>query len=805
MGSRGAWTLACALVAITLAGCAGGESVDLDRWRLTSGDPRVEPRPVQLPDRFELPRADLTYSLRTFVQVPARWRGGPLSLSVDHLFADAVLYVGGDRMPSRTDSGAEGFRGEGPAIWSIPSAYTDVDTLNLELRIRHSWALSGWFDTVPRLQSGLTGDPRTAFVRGFNRWTAVLGFGTLMTISFTYLLLFVIQRERRWYGWLALQMALASVYLLFIAGNTEAVGRYAEVPLFGGTMSLAVLCSIYAVNERFELGPPSRFWAWLALSHPVVALLTLGPFTSVPQYGPLAVFTVTGVNLVHIWRLAALARRQPRMPGVLPNLVAWSIVAVTAPFDAIPWLGLPDVMAGLRIASLGLTAYALIMFVALCGDHLRSLRRADELNVELASGLERIEQLNVELQRQIAERSRQLAETMARLAQGAGGPPEIKPGDVINDRYRVVAPIGAGAMGAVYRVERIADGQPLAAKVLTGVANASQLARFAREAQTASEIRHPSIVTIVDVDFSTSGFMFLVMELVDGPCLRDLNERFGDTTWAEGVIAEVAGGLAAVHGRGVIHRDLKPANVLVTQVDPPAVKITDFGIATIAADGSTDDGAPASLMLGGRPALEPVFSATSDSNNDNASARFERLRAFAESQATATATAAPIIPSTDETWARPGGRAAGKRGAAGATARSAGSGSGSGPGSGVSGQLTRTGALLGTPVYMAPELAEGARFASSASDVWSLGVMAFELLTGDRPFAIPPCLARTSGMAPEAAPDVRDRCPHLREDLAALVQRSLSFEPAERPSAGEVARAFAAQTGARVAEVEPAL
>src|SRR5690606_1114072 len=90
------------------------------------------------------------------------------------------------------------------------------------------------------------------------------------------------------------------------------------------------------------------------------------------------------------------------------------------------------------------------------------------------------------------------------------------------------------------------------------------------------------VVKIVDVDVASSGFLYLVMELVDGEPLHHHKRNFGDTVWALSVLRQVAAGLAALHRFGIVHRDVKPPNILVSFADDPAtveVKITDFGIA----------------------------------------------------------------------------------------------------------------------------------------------------------------------------------------------------------------------------------
>jgi serine/threonine protein kinase len=89
---------------------------------------------------------------------------------------------------------------------------------------------------------------------------------------------------------------------------------------------------------------------------------------------------------------------------------------------------------------------------------------------------------------------------------------------------------------------------------------------------------------VVDVDVASAGFLFLVMEYVDGPNVRMSKDRFGDPMWTTAVLTQVADGLAALHEAGIVHRDLKPANVLIvggTEGSHPVVKIADFGISVI--------------------------------------------------------------------------------------------------------------------------------------------------------------------------------------------------------------------------------
>lgn len=787
-----------ALLALIFAatGCETAPGVEVRAWTLMVPD--QAPASVELPARLDVPDRRLRFRLEAAVDIPADWRDQALSLSVSQWFADARLLVDGQAVVERAPSAFDDYRGAGQHVFAIPPSMVRGERVELTLDVDHRWSQSAWLDVVPVLGPFAEGAPWTRFVSAFNRWAAILGFGMLGTIAFTYLVLFLIHREREWYGWLALQTGSAQLYLFFIAGGSEFMGASLEAAQMGFALSVALLASVYATRLRFDLGRPSRWWRLLWLLHVVVALATADPFLMSIYYGPLVVVTLTALVVYQLWITLRLALQKPAPHGALATFASWVCIAVTAPCDAPIWVGLPEFMGGLRLASVGLSVFALIGFAALSGDHLRSLRRADKLNVELTAGLERIEHLNEELQRQIAQRSRQLAEAMTRLAAGAAGPPDLQPGDVINDRYRVEALIGSGAMGAVFRVVRIADGAELAAKILTGVADAAQLARFAREAHVASEIRHPNVVRLVDVDFSTTGFMFLIMELVDGPCLKERNERFGEVPWATAIIAELARGLEAIHGQGIIHRDMKPANVLLTQEDPPAIKITDFGIAGVAEELSGNNtGATVAS-----PLREPQLGAVSGSVSVPGAPAVANAEQAEESDPIAAAMAFQAVAGSDPTMSLvavvpPAATGTSDtrdsqpraRGKAGSLLSSSSSGA-----SGASG-LTHTGVILGTPIYMAPELAHGARFASPSSDVFALGVMAFELLAGARPFAIPLCLAARSGSPLEQVPSVAERCPELAAHLAELIQRALDHSPENRPTASEIAEAFAPGAG----------
>src|SRR5512133_2017468 len=135
--------------------------------------------------------------------------------------------------------------------------------------------------------------------------------------------------------------------------------------------------------------------------------------------------------------------------------------------------------------------------------------------------------------------------------------------------YRVLALLGKGGMGEVYRAHDPKLGREVAIKVLPAAfaENAERLHRFEREARAASALNHPNILTVYELG-THEGSPFLVMELLQGLTLRELMNQ-GPLTVAR--IAELgrqtAAGLAAAHERGIIHRDLKPENLFLTQRD----------------------------------------------------------------------------------------------------------------------------------------------------------------------------------------------------------------------------------------------
>src|ERR1700722_5515995 len=226
--------------------------------------------------------------------------------------------------------------------------------------------------------------------------------------------------------------------------------------------------------------------------------------------------------------------------------------------------------------------------------------------------------------------------------------------------YRVIAAIGAGGMGEVYRATDTKLGREVALKVLPAgmERDPARLARFQREARAIAALNDPHIVTIFSVE-EAEGVHFLTMELVEGQALGQLIPAGGmPVARLVEIGSALADALAAAHAKGIVHRDLKPANVMLTS--DGRVKVLDFGLAKELRAENSAEGA-----------------------NDRAGGHFN-------------------FQANDPTLSSVADR-------------------------------TKPGMVMGTPAYMSREQIEG-RAIDHRTDIFSLGVMLYEMAGGTRPF-----------------------------------------------------------------------
>jgi serine/threonine protein kinase len=251
---------------------------------------------------------------------------------------------------------------------------------------------------------------------------------------------------------------------------------------------------------------------------------------------------------------------------------------------------------------------------------------------------------------------------------------DIRPGMTVGE-YSIVERIGQGGMGVVWAGVQPLIGRKVAIKILHNGSDPQAAARFLKEAQAASRIRHHNVVDVYSFGQLPDGRSFLVMEFLDGIDLAEHLNRTGPMPFdrALPILEGILGGLRASHEKGIIHRDLKPENIWLLPTEdngPPtqhSVKLLDFGLAKL----------------------------------------------------------------VDQ----PDGR---------------------------NSLMTRAGAPLGTPAYMSPEQCRGVLDVDHRSDLYSLGVIMYQMFSGHVPFdgeshidvinrhlgAAPPSLARAVGMGP---------------------------------------------------------
>jgi serine/threonine-protein kinase len=161
-------------------------------------------------------------------------------------------------------------------------------------------------------------------------------------------------------------------------------------------------------------------------------------------------------------------------------------------------------------------------------------------------------------------------------------------------RYRVVAPLGRGGMGEVYRADDTKLGQPVALKFVRGTLSPELRERLYAEVRIGRQVSHPNVCRLYDV-VEMEDQTFLAMEYVDGEDLASLLERIGHLPGAKAldIARDLCAGLAAMHDKGIVHRDLKPGNVMID--GRGQARLTDFGLAVAVS-------APGKFAFAGTPA-----------------------------------------------------------------------------------------------------------------------------------------------------------------------------------------------------------
>lgn len=160
-------------------------------------------------------------------------------------------------------------------------------------------------------------------------------------------------------------------------------------------------------------------------------------------------------------------------------------------------------------------------------------------------------------------------------------------GTTFAERYEILSVIGFGGMSVVYKAKHKVLGRLVAIKMLHGdlKQDAASLERFKVEAQAASSLSHPNVVTVYDFGLTAGGDPFFVMDFLAGESLQERLKRKGQIAYPEAIdiFRQIADGLEAAHNKGIVHRDLKPSNIILSKQPDftEVVKIVDFGLAKV--------------------------------------------------------------------------------------------------------------------------------------------------------------------------------------------------------------------------------
>jgi len=285
------------------------------------------------------------------------------------------------------------------------------------------------------------------------------------------------------------------------------------------------------------------------------------------------------------------------------------------------------------------------------------------------------------------------------LAEASGDP---MLGRTLDGRYTILAKLGAGSMGTVYRARQHAMGRDVAVKILRSdrALDESAKGRFLREARANSLLASANTVTVFDFGQAASGELYLAMELLEGESLGARLTRVGRLPVGEAVdvCRQALRSIAEAHAKGIVHRDLKPDNLFFSKVagggkgNEEVLKVLDFGIAKLVGEANE------------------VMNAVE----------------------------------------------------------------------------TQAGTVFGTPRYMSPEQAQGKPL-DVRSDLYSLGVIFYHVLTGHPPFMDDDAVVVMARHIKTVPPPMSETCPEagVPPEIEALVMRLLAKEPAMRPRTAE--------------------
>ncbi len=391
-------------------------------------------------------------------------------------------------------------------------------------------------------------------------------------------------------------------------------------------------------------------------------------------------------------------------------------------------------------------------------------------------------------------------------------------GQVIDGKYRIERQLGKGGMGTVYLATHIGTERPVAVKVIAPqfMERAEFVERFRREARAAGRLRHPNVVDVTDFGYCRGDgicqdLAYLVMEYLDGCTLGEILDEVKQLPlgWSLDILEQVCSAVHAAHEQGIIHRDLKPDNIWLepNQRGGYTVKVLDFGIAKLEAQ-SGEETAESDIHISVLPTNALHFAETLPDNtqpqtiadnNNNSTVISEAGTAIMTAEAgTKAQTDADFsekgtaIMNSDEVDLE-GGTAILPNKKTQIVQKEDGTRLMSSPADtdkslkvSSTAELTRVGAVLGTPLYMSPEQCRGEKL-SPRSDIYSLAIIAYQMLGGKTPFEGDFTSVMQSHKETPPPPLNAKKVPRK---IKKVIHSALSKSPDERP---QTAEAFASR------------
>ncbi|HMT08061.1 MAG TPA: serine/threonine-protein kinase [Pyrinomonadaceae bacterium] len=376
-------------------------------------------------------------------------------------------------------------------------------------------------------------------------------------------------------------------------------------------------------------------------------------------------------------------------------------------------------------------------------------------------------------------------------------------GQILDGKYQMTRELGKGGMGTVYLATHLGTERPVAVKIIAPqfMQRAEFVERFRREAKAAGRLRHPNVVDVTDFGFaSTSGgeVAYLVMEYLDGCTLGEIldEEQNLPVGWTLDILEQVCSAVQEAHNMGIIHRDLKPDNIWLepNQRGGYTVKVLDFGIAKLEEHEAPTGDVPEEFL---RSSPTQVGSAktTMGGVGDTFAAEASTIVQTVEHNKTISLDPIPdnkktAIYDQDSDQDTVGTQLLGSSMDIDIDRTGNPTGGDSRLVSQSTAGLTRVGAVLGTPLYMSPEQCRGEHL-DARSDIYSLGVIAYQMLSGKTPFEGDFKDVMESHKTLDPPPLAAKK---VRRKMKRVIHEALSKDPINRPQSAE---AFASEMRAR--------